>query len=82
MDKQYGVLIYERNHPFIEHLTFGVTGLLYCLTVSFFKVDGSYFAKLSNGQFEIIKQTLSNAAVSIDDHCADSRAPAIFYFNG
>ncbi|HEY2348880.1 MAG TPA: ATP-binding protein [Puia sp.] len=57
MDKQYGVLIYERNHPFSEHLTFWSDQSAVLPDSFLLKPDGSYFVKLSNGQFEIIKHS-------------------------
>jgi two-component system, NtrC family, nitrogen regulation sensor histidine kinase NtrY len=55
MDKQYGVLIYERNHPFSEHLTFWSDQSSVLPDSFLLKRDGNYFSTLSNGQFEIIK---------------------------
>ena len=59
MDKQYGILIYERNHPFSEHLTFWSDQSSVLPDSILFKPDGNYFATLSNGQFEIIKHSFS-----------------------
>jgi two-component system nitrogen regulation sensor histidine kinase NtrY len=57
MDKQYGILIYERNHPFSEHLTFWSDQSSVLPDSILLKPDGNYFVKLSNGQFEIIKHS-------------------------
>jgi two-component system, NtrC family, nitrogen regulation sensor histidine kinase NtrY len=57
MDKQYGILIYERNHPFSEHLAFWSDQSSVLPDSILLKPDGSYFVTLSNGQFEIIKHT-------------------------
>jgi two-component system, NtrC family, nitrogen regulation sensor histidine kinase NtrY len=57
MDKQYGVLIYERNHPFSEHLTFWSDQSSVLPDSILLKPDGNYFLKLSNGQYEIIKHS-------------------------
>ena len=57
MEKQYGVLIYERNHPFSEHLTFWSDQSSVLPDTILLKPDGNYFSNLSNGQFEIIKRT-------------------------
>ena len=57
MDKQYGVLIYERNHPFSEHLTFWSDQSSVLPDSFLLKPDGNYFANLSNGQYEIIKHS-------------------------
>ncbi len=59
MDKQYGILIYERNHPFSEHLTFWSDQSSVLPDSFLFKPDGNYFATLSNGQFEIIKHSFN-----------------------
>jgi len=59
MDKQYGVLIYERNHPFSEHLTYWSDQSAVLPDSFLLKSDGSYFVKLSNGQFEIIKHSFN-----------------------
>jgi two-component system, NtrC family, nitrogen regulation sensor histidine kinase NtrY len=57
MDKQYGILIYERNHPFSEHLAFWSDQSSVLPDSILLKPDGSYFVTLSNGQFEIIKHS-------------------------
>ena len=57
MDKQYGILIYERNSPFSEHLTFWSDQSSVLPDSILLKPDGNYFVKLSNGQFEIIKHS-------------------------
>ena len=57
MDKQYGILIYERNHPFSEHLTFWSDQSSVLPDSILIKPDGNYFVNLSNGQFEIIKHS-------------------------
>ncbi len=57
MDKQYGILIYERNHPFSEHLTFWSDQSSVLPDSMLLKADGNYFVNLSNGQFEIIKHS-------------------------
>jgi two-component system nitrogen regulation sensor histidine kinase NtrY len=57
MDKQYGILIYEQNHPFSEHLTFWSDQSSVLPDSMLLKADGNYFASLSNGQFEIIKHS-------------------------
>ena len=57
MDKQYGILIYERNHPFSEHLTFWSDQSSVLPDSILLKPDGDYFETLSNGQFEIIKRS-------------------------
>ena len=57
MDKQYGILIYERNHPFSEHLTFWSDQSSVLPDSFLIKPDGNYFVNLSNGQFEIIKHS-------------------------
>jgi two-component system, NtrC family, nitrogen regulation sensor histidine kinase NtrY len=57
MDKQFGVLIYERNHPFSEHLTFWSDQSSVLPDSILLKRDGNYFVNLSNGQFEIIKHS-------------------------
>ena len=59
MDKQYGILIYERNHPFSEHLTFWSDQSSVLPDSILLKPDGSYFETLSNGQFEIIKHSFN-----------------------
>ncbi len=59
MDKQYGILIYERNHPFSEHLTFWSDQSSVLPDSILRKPDGNYFETLSNGQFEIIKHTFN-----------------------
>ena len=59
MDKQYGILIYERNHPFSEHLTFWSDQSSVLPDSILLKPDGNYFETLSNGQYEIIKHTFS-----------------------
>jgi two-component system, NtrC family, nitrogen regulation sensor histidine kinase NtrY len=59
MDKQYGILIYERNHPFSEHLTFWSDQSSVLPDSFHLKPDGNYFATLSNGQFEIIKHSFN-----------------------
>jgi two-component system nitrogen regulation sensor histidine kinase NtrY len=59
LDKQYGILIYERNHPFSEHLTFWSDQSSVLPDSFLFKPDGNYFANLSNGQFEIIKHSFN-----------------------
>ncbi len=59
IDKQYGILIYERNHPFSEHLTFWSDQSSVLPDSMLLKPDGDYFVTLSNGQFEIVKQTFS-----------------------
>lgn len=60
MDKQYGILIYERNHPFSEHLTFWNDQSSVLPDSILLKPDGDYFLTLSNGQFEIIKHSFQN----------------------
>ena len=57
MDKQYGILIYERNHPFSEHLTFWSDQSSVLPDSILLKPDGNYFVTLNNGQFEIIKHS-------------------------
>jgi two-component system, NtrC family, nitrogen regulation sensor histidine kinase NtrY len=57
MDKQYGILIYERNHPFSEHLTFWSDQSSVLPDSILLKPDGNYFLNLSNGQFEVIKHS-------------------------
>jgi two-component system, NtrC family, nitrogen regulation sensor histidine kinase NtrY len=57
IDKQYGILIYERNHPFSEHLTFWSDQSSVLPDSMLLKADGNYFVTLSNGQFEIIKHS-------------------------
>lgn len=57
MDKQYGILIYERNHPFSEHLTFWSDQSSVLPDSILLRPDGDYFETLSNGQFEIIKRS-------------------------
>jgi signal transduction histidine kinase len=57
MDKQYGILIYERNHPFSEHLTFWSDQSSVLPDSMLLKPDGNYFVNLSNGQYEIIKHS-------------------------
>ena len=59
MDKQYGILIYERNHPFSEHLTFWSDQSSVLPDSILLKADGNYFITLSNGQFEIIKRSFT-----------------------
>jgi two-component system, NtrC family, nitrogen regulation sensor histidine kinase NtrY len=59
MDKQYGVLIYERNHPFSERLTFWSDQSSILPDSFLLKPDGNYFATLSNGQFEVIKHSFN-----------------------
>jgi two-component system, NtrC family, nitrogen regulation sensor histidine kinase NtrY len=59
MDKQYGILIYERNHPFSEHLTFWSDQSSVLPDSILLKPDGSYFENLSNGQYEIIKHSFN-----------------------
>jgi two-component system, NtrC family, nitrogen regulation sensor histidine kinase NtrY len=59
IDKQYGILIYERNHPFSEHLTFWSDQSSVLPDSMLLKPDGDYFVTLSNGQFEIVKQTFN-----------------------
>jgi two-component system, NtrC family, nitrogen regulation sensor histidine kinase NtrY len=59
MDKQYGILIYERNHPSSEHLTFWSDQSSVLPDSILLKPDGNYFATLSNGQFEIIKHSFN-----------------------
>ena len=59
MDKQYGILIYERNHPFSEHLTFWSDQSSVLPDSILLKPDGNYFLTLSNGQFEIIKHSFN-----------------------
>ena len=59
VDKQYGVLIYERNHPFSEHLTFWSDQSSILPDSFLLKPDGNYFATLSNGQFEVIKHSFN-----------------------
>lgn len=59
MDKQYGILIYERNHPFSEHLTFWSDQSSVLPDSMLLKPDGNYFVNLSNGQFEIVKYSFS-----------------------
>ncbi|HVU84943.1 MAG TPA: hypothetical protein VHC50_08885, partial [Puia sp.] len=59
MEKQYGILIYERNHPFSEHLTFWSDQSSVLPDSVLLKPDGDYFETLSNGQFEVIKHTFS-----------------------
>ncbi|MDP4214057.1 MAG: HAMP domain-containing sensor histidine kinase [Bacteroidota bacterium] len=60
MDKQYGILIYERNHPFSEHLTFWSDQSSVLPDSVLLKADGDYFMSLSNGQFEIIKHSFNS----------------------
>ncbi|MFI5193611.1 MAG: hypothetical protein ACHQD7_06125, partial [Chitinophagales bacterium] len=62
MDKQYGILIYERNHPFSEHLTFWSDQSSVLPDSILLKPDGDYFMNLSNGQFEIIKHSFNSRA--------------------
>jgi len=57
MEKQYGILIYEQNHPFSEHLTFWSDQSSVLPDSLLLKPDGDYFVTLSNGQFEIIKHS-------------------------
>jgi two-component system, NtrC family, nitrogen regulation sensor histidine kinase NtrY len=59
MDKQYGILIFERNHPFSEHLTFWSDQSSVLPDSFLLKPDGNYFASLSNGQFEIVKHSFN-----------------------
>ena len=59
MDKQYGILIYERNHPFSEHLTFWSDQSSVLPDSMLLKPDGNYFVILSNGQFEFIKHSFT-----------------------
>ncbi len=59
MDKQYGILIYERNHPYSEHLTFWSDQSSVLPDSVLSKPDGNYFVSLSNGQFEIIKHSFN-----------------------
>ena len=59
MDKQYGILIYERNHPFSEHLTFWSDQSSVLPDSMLLKADGNYFVTLSNGQFEFIKHSFT-----------------------
>jgi signal transduction histidine kinase len=59
MDKQYGILIYERNHPFSEHLTFWNDQSSVLPDSMLLKPDGNYFVTLSNGQFEIVKHSFN-----------------------
>jgi len=59
MDKQYGILIYERNHPFSERLRFWNDQSSVLPDSMLLKPDGNYFVNLSNGQFEIIKRSLN-----------------------
>jgi two-component system, NtrC family, nitrogen regulation sensor histidine kinase NtrY len=59
VDKQYGVLIYERNHLFSEHLTFWSDQSSVLPDSFHLKPDGNYFATLSNGQFEVIKRSFN-----------------------
>ncbi len=59
MDKQYGILIFERNHPFSEHLTFWSDQSSVLPDSILLKPDGSYFENLSNGQFEIVKHSFN-----------------------
>jgi two-component system, NtrC family, nitrogen regulation sensor histidine kinase NtrY len=59
MDKQYGILIFERNHPFSEHLTFWSDQSSVLPDSMLLKPDGNYFVTLSNGQYEIIKHSYS-----------------------
>jgi signal transduction histidine kinase len=59
MDKQYGILIYERNNPFSEHLTFWSDQSSVLPDSMLLKPDGNYFVNLSNGQFEIIKHSFN-----------------------
>ncbi len=60
VDKQYGVLIYEKNLPFSEHLTFWSDQSSVLPDSFLLKPDGNYFATLSNGQFEVIKYSFSH----------------------
>ncbi len=60
MDKQYGILIYERNHPFSEHLTFWSDQSSVLPDSFLLKPDGNYFTTLSNGQFEVIKHSFNH----------------------
>jgi two-component system, NtrC family, nitrogen regulation sensor histidine kinase NtrY len=60
VDKQYGVLIYERNLPFSEHLTFWSDQSSVLPDSFLLKPDGNYFATLSNGQFEVIKHSFNH----------------------
>ncbi len=60
VDKQYGVLIYEKNLPFSERLTFWSDQSSVLPDSFLLKPDGNYFATLSNGQFEVIKHSLSH----------------------
>lgn len=59
VDKQYGVLIYERNHIFSEHLTFWSDQSSVLPDSFLLKPDGNYFTTLSNGQFEVIKHSFN-----------------------
>jgi len=59
MDKQYGILIFERNHPFSERLRFWNDQSSVLPDSMLLKPDGNYFVNLSNGQFEIIKRSLN-----------------------
>jgi two-component system, NtrC family, nitrogen regulation sensor histidine kinase NtrY len=59
VDKQYGILIYERNHPFSERLTFWSDQSSILPDSFLLKPDGNYFATLSNGQFEVIKHSFN-----------------------
>jgi signal transduction histidine kinase len=59
MDKQYGILIYERNHPFSEHLTFWSDQSSVLPDSFLLKADGNYFVSLSNGQFEVVKHSFN-----------------------
>jgi len=61
MDRQYGILIYERNHPFSERLTFWSDQSSVLPDSILLKPDGNYFVNLSNGQFEVIKKTYPQA---------------------
>ncbi len=57
IEKEYGVLIYERNHPYSEHLTFWSDQSSVLPDSMLLKPDGRYFLSLSNGQFEVIKKS-------------------------
>ena len=59
MDKQYGILIYERNHPFSERLRFWNDQSSVLPDSILLKPDGNYFVGLSNGQFEVVKRSLN-----------------------
>ncbi|MDP9041345.1 MAG: hypothetical protein M3N30_05140, partial [Bacteroidota bacterium] len=59
IEKQYGILIFERNHPFSEHLTFWSDQSSVLPDSVLFKNDGNYFMNLSNGQFEVIKHSFN-----------------------